>query len=119
MSVALVVDDEPGIVALVSMSLGDLATEVIHAADLDEARAQAMRFNPTVILLDISLGSEDGLDFLTDRDPAIADIPVVVCSIHDSRRAEALARGAVAFLTKPFRRAELRAAVADYVGAER
>lgn len=117
MSVILVVDDEPGIAALVSMSFGNPEVEVVRASNLPDAKAQAMKHLPSAILLDIALGSEDGLDFLTDRDPSIAEIPVIVCSIHDSRKAEALERGAVSFLKKPFRREELRAVVADYIGA--
>lgn len=109
------VDDEPGIVTLISMSLAEFDVEVVQASDLATAKSEAERSDPSVILLDIALGQEDGLDFLSERGISLRDIPVVVCSIHDSRATEALNRGAVSFLRKPFRRSELRAALSDYL----
>jgi DNA-binding response OmpR family regulator len=65
----------------------------------------------SLVLLDIALGSEDGLDPLDEfrEDPTLHQVPVVVFSIHDSRREEAMTRGADGFIAKPFRPSGLRA----------
>ena len=113
MSVVLLIDDEPQMEALLGMCLEDMNARVIRAGSAREAWIAARTERPAVVLLDIGLGSEDGLDILDGfrDDPALADVPVLVFSIHDSRRREALARGADGFVAKPFRLAGLRAMV--------
>jgi DNA-binding response OmpR family regulator len=112
----LLIDDEPAMATLVSMALQDTGTEVIQVLTLEEAKAQVRSRAPDLILLDLSLGSEDGMQLLERgfRD-VVGRIPIVVFSIHDSRRNEAIRLGARSFLTKPFRRAELQAAVEPYL----
>ena len=60
---------------------------------------------PDLILLDMHLPDVDGLELLRQlqRDPACADIPVIVVSADatPTRIAEALAAGARHYLTKP------------------
>jgi DNA-binding response OmpR family regulator len=114
-SVLLLVDDEPQMETLVGMCLRDLDARVVWAGTSSEARVAAHAERPSVVLLDIGLGSEDGLDLLDEfqEDPALSDVPVVVFSIHDSRMLEALTRGADGFVSKPFRLAGLRAVLQE------
>ena len=113
----LLIDDEPEIADLVGDWLELLGTQVTLAARFEEALAAAMTERPRAVLLDISLGEEDGLDLLPRllEAPALAQVPVVVFSVHISRRREALALGAAAFVPKPFRGADLLAAVQPYL----
>ena len=66
-----------------------------------------------MVLLDLALGDEDGLDILPylRADPSLSGIPVVAFTAHDSRRREALASGVDSFLGRPFAAAQLRATV--------
>ena len=109
----LLVDDEPEMQALVEMCLEGSGATVVQVADLQEALAAARRERPGVILLDIGLGKEDGLRILPfmRQDPALGGVPILMFSVHDSQREDALSQGADGFVTKPFRLEALRDAV--------
>jgi DNA-binding response OmpR family regulator len=111
------VDDEPGIGPLVSMCLEDLDVEVVVATGLNEAVSIARDGRIGLVLLDIALGKEDGIEILPllRSEPNLEGVPVVAFSAHDSRRAEALERGADSFLSRPFSSADLRSMVARYL----
>jgi DNA-binding response OmpR family regulator len=116
-SVVLLVDDEPEMLGLVAMCLENTGVRVVQAATLDEAVAAAQRERPSVVLLDIGLGPEDGLALLPRlrSEPPLSGVPVVVFSVHDSRRQEALDEGADGFVSKPFHLSALRQAVAEHL----
>ncbi|MGH2688475.1 MAG: response regulator transcription factor [Actinomycetota bacterium] len=113
MSDVLLIDDEPHMESLVGMSLEDIGVTVTSAATLAEAISAARASRPRVVLLDLALGTEDGLDILPKlRDePALEGVPILAFTVHDNRRDEALARGVDGFVRKPFKAAELRASV--------
>ena len=96
----LLVDDELDIREAVSEVLAYEGHHVITAVDGAEALRLCRQFRPDVILLDLMMPGMNGWEFRTlqRREPAIADIPVVVVS--------ALGRvgsiDAQAFLPKPF-----------------
>ncbi len=81
--------------------------ESVHAAwsYLDKG------YSPDLILLDILLPEQNGLDFLNQLKGSILfnDIPVVVLSSMDksSKRVECLIAGAADYVTKPFNPKEL------------
>lgn len=102
-------DDEPDMANLVQMTLDDLEVRVLHAANPSEALQVARAERPELVLLDIGLGLDDGLMLLPRlrKEPGLAATPIVVFSVHDSRRAEALEAGADGFVAKPFRSADL------------
>jgi DNA-binding response OmpR family regulator len=116
-SVVLLVDDEPEMQALVAMCLEETGARVVQASSLGEAVAAAQRERPRVVLLDIGLGAEDGLALLPTlrSDPSLSGVPVVVFSVHDSRRQEALDEGADGFVSKPFHLSTLRRAVVEHL----
>lgn len=118
MSWVLLVDDEAAMATLVGMTLEGTGVELIRASNLTEARAQILERKPDLILLDLVLGTEDGMDLLNEDSRHLVDgIPVIVFSIHDSRFSEAIGLGASAFLTKPFRRVDLLATIRKYVSS--
>lgn len=121
MSVILLIDDEQEMARLVGMSLDDFDVRVVPAPDLAGALEAAREEAPALVLLDIALGAEDGIDILPRlrQEPALSEVPVVVFSVHDSRREEALSAGAQGFLPKPFLVDELRAAVEPYLQPRR
>ena len=98
----LVIDDDPGIRQLMTSFLKMEGFVTVAAANGKEALA-CLRDGGAVdaILLDLRMPVMDGWTFRREqrRDPAIADIPVVVLSGADSERAPELA--AAAWFDKP------------------
>jgi CheY-like chemotaxis protein len=71
----------------------------------------------SAVLLDIALDGADGLDLLPllKEERSLTDTPVIAFSIHDSRRREALSKGAAGFVKKPFKSEELHDALRGYL----
>ena len=115
----LLIDDEPQMLFLVSMCLEELDARVVRATDLSEARTAARTVAPDMVLLDLALEGEDGMALLPclRSEPVFASVPVVVFSVHESRRREALECGANDFVAKPFRPDRLRAVVQRHLEA--
>jgi len=100
----LVVEDDPTALGLVSEALRRADYQVRQATDLEEATRLLGRRRPDLVLLDVRLGDQSGLDLLpalrsSDRDR----IPVLAISAEttpeDVRRA--IEAGCDAFLPKP------------------
>ena len=117
MNRVLVVDDEPEIGSLVELCLDPLGVEVIQAEGLRSARSLARQTDVDIVLLDLALGGEDGLEILPElrKTPGLSGVPVVAFTAHDSRRAEAFERGVDAFLARPFAYQDLQATVARHM----
>jgi two-component system nitrogen regulation response regulator NtrX len=100
---ALVVEDEPLILWLVSDMLREAGFHVLEAQNGAEARA--LLGHPfDVVLLDIRLPDANGLDLLPLFKSASPHAPVVVMSGHGTPEIvqRAKAAGADAFVHKPF-----------------
>jgi DNA-binding response OmpR family regulator len=111
--VVLVVEDDPGVAALLADVLAGAGYAPATTASALGAAALARRLRPAAVLLDLGLPYRSGGALLGDlkADPATAAIPVLVVSaladaLPPARRA--LAAGVVA---KPFSPAALLAAV--------
>src|SRR5919204_2828201 len=115
----LLVDDDPGLRALVRETFDDVDVEVDEAASAEEARAALATRRPDVIVLDVVMPRESGLDFCRALkvDDDTADIPVVLLSgSHDFATRETAAAGADAYLLKPFSPLQLVAVVERLAG---
>jgi len=68
---------------------------------------------PTCLILDVRLPGQSGLDFQRDLVAANADLPIIFITGHGDipMSVQAMKRGAIEFLTKPFRDQELLDAV--------
>jgi DNA-binding response OmpR family regulator len=113
MSRVLVIDDESEIVLLVTMCLDPLDIEVVLANGLAAALEEARKGPVSLVLLDLALGDEDGLDILPllRADSSLRGVPVVAFTAHDSRKQEAMTSGVDSFVPRPFAPADLRATV--------
>jgi CheY-like chemotaxis protein len=92
--------------------------DVVLAVDGGAALVEALRCQPDVILMDISLPVYDGFE-ATRRlkaDPQTRAIPVIALTAHafSEDREQALAAGCVAFHTKPVDFPRLLEALAPY-----
>jgi CheY-like chemotaxis protein len=114
-STVLVVDDDPAILDLLSITLGKEGFRVIHARTGEEALAQARAHRPQAITLDILMPRMDGWAVLValKSDPDLRDIPVVIVTILMDR-GMAFTLGAADFMTKPVDRASLTAMLRRY-----
>lgn len=107
----LVIDDEKNIRTTLSMALRTLECEVV-AVESAEAAMAALRMQQfDLAFLDLRLGEENGLELLPhvfERTPAL---PVVVITAYATidTAVEAIQRGAVDYLSKPFTPAHIRA----------
>lgn len=101
----LIVDDEPQIVELVQVMLGD-EYEYIEANSGNEALEKARSEKPDLILLDIMMPDMDGYQVCQRlrADPATKDIVIAMVSAkkEDHDILQGIDVGAIAYITKPF-----------------
>ena len=110
----LVVDDEPGILALIKDILEDEGYEVDVAEDAEAARASRRNRRPDLILLDIWMPDSDGISLLREwAKSGAGDAPIIMMSGHGTieTAVEATRLGAYDFLEKPLSTAKLLLAV--------
>jgi two-component system OmpR family response regulator len=100
----LVVDDEPNIVELLSMSLRYAGFDVATAINGRDAVKTAQAFRPDVILLDVMLPDLDGFDVLRRLRGEGARVPVLFLTARDATddKVTGLTIGADDYITKPF-----------------
>jgi two-component system, cell cycle response regulator DivK len=115
----LVVDDSPLNLKLVRVILQGEGYDVHTAADAEEAMRVMQTFRPRVILTDLRLPGEDGLD-LTRRLKSQAttkDIVILAVTgcVLEGDEARALAAGCDGYITKPFDIASLKQVIARHL----
>jgi two-component system alkaline phosphatase synthesis response regulator PhoP len=88
----LVIDDDTSFLELADVALTEQGLDVRLAADARSGLMEALREPPDVILLDIMLPGEDGIDLLEAlrAEPETHDIPVVACTALGERESGAL-----------------------------
>lgn len=118
----LVVDDVSSVLHVIEAALASFTIDIITASDGGSGLALAQQLEPDLILLDIALPVMNGWEVLDalKSDPQTSGIPVIVITAHGESGAAASAResGAVAFIAKPFRPADLRRAVEAHLGGD-
>jgi diguanylate cyclase (GGDEF)-like protein len=111
----MLIDSSPEVHALVELHLSDLNAEVNHAYSCSEGLRRLNHCSPDVVLVDFQLLDLDGLELLRKRRSQARARPpsVIVLTGPDDDRTPSLTfdPGAIDFLRKPFRAAELRARV--------
>jgi DNA-binding NtrC family response regulator len=106
----LVVDDEPSLRLLCRINLELDGHRVHEAATLAEARAQIERETPDVVLLDVHIGNDDGLDLLDELEAL--DLPTRVVLLSGTSEIGPGLRARVSdVIGKPFDLKRLAAAV--------
>jgi len=113
MSTVMVVDDEERIRTLLSRSLGSQGHTVVTAANGSSALTMLDQVRVDLLLLDLVMPGINGLQLLTTLAERSIDTPVIVISgVTDvGARVQALERGAVDVVSKPFTLVELLARV--------
>jgi two-component system, NtrC family, response regulator PilR len=113
----LVVDDEPDLIELVSLTLSRMNLATDSAADLASARARLSERRFDLCLTDMRLPDGDGLDLVAWIQQHHADVPVAVISAHGNVESavRALKLGAFDFVSKPLDLGVLRKLVAKAI----
>jgi len=115
----LVVDDDPEMRALVLDVLRNEGYEVVEAKDGTEAvlALRAREFN--VILMDKNMPGPSGLDLLPGFQRVCPRSRIIMMTAFGDVPSymEALEKGAVEYLFKPFRMEEMKAAIQKALGA--
>ena len=105
-AVILAIDDEAQVLGEVAQALSNTGYAYHCCSTAEAAREQAREIRPDLIISDINLGTDNGLELIEQmkRDQELADVPVIFLSgaqiPNIIRRAHAA--GGTYYLRKPF-----------------
>ena len=115
----LLVDDDPGLRALVRTTFEVVDVDMHEAESAREAERMLEAVRPDVVVLDVGMPGKDGLTLCRELKsrPETRDLPVVLLTGTDwPTQADGKAAGADAFVRKPFSPLELLAVVERLAG---
>ena len=117
----LVLDDEADICQAIAFALEPEGWAVRRCLDLDSALQAILDESFDLALVDLRLGDRSGLELLPALLKAQGPVPVVIITAYASipSAVEAVRKGAVDYLPKPFDPKELRRAVAQALASAR
>ncbi|WP_455207785.1 sigma 54-interacting transcriptional regulator [Kaarinaea lacus] len=100
----LVVDDDPGILQLISIRLEAMGYDVTAVESAEKALASMSVVRPDIVVTDLRMEGMDGLalfDAIHEANPAL---PVIILTAHGTipEAVDATRRGVFSFLSKPF-----------------
>jgi two-component system, NtrC family, response regulator PilR len=107
---ALVIDDEPDICELLTLTLGRMDVRTESATDVASAKALLARHEFDICLTDMRLPDGDGLELVEWMQTNAPGVPVAVITAHGNveTAVHALKLGAFDFITKPLDLGNLR-----------
>jgi two-component system response regulator PilR (NtrC family) len=107
---ALVIDDEPDICELLTLTLGRMDVATVVAEDVRSAKAQLTKQRFDLCLTDMRLPDGDGLELVDWMQTHSAGVPVAVITAHGNveTAVQALKLGAFDFISKPLDLQNLR-----------
>lgn len=109
----LLVDDEPTVIRDAYQALAR-NYQVLQATRADRALTLVETMRPDLVLIDITLGDEDGYA-LADAIGKIANVPVAFLAVPSDDRAKGIELGALGFLSKPLDRERILQAVDSWL----
>src|SRR6476469_8417278 len=109
----LVVEDEPGILELLTMSLRFAGFEVVAASNGVDALNRARETRPDLVVLDVMLPGMDGFEVARTLRSGGDRVPVVFLTAKDATedKVQGLTLGGDDYITKPFSLEEVVARV--------
>jgi DNA-binding response OmpR family regulator len=109
----LVVDDDPAMQRMITSYFEQRNVPARAVSQRSELSRHFARTHPSVVILDLQLGEDDGLDLMREI-RSYSDVPIVIITGHRRDpvdRIVGLELGADDYLTKPFSLRELHARV--------
>lgn len=115
----LLVDDDPGLLRLLSLRLKSAGYNVTAAESGERALAILATWRPDVIITDLRMDGMDGLALFDSVHRQHPTLPVIILTAHGSipDAVEATRNGVFSFLTKPFESQNLLEQVANAIEA--
>ncbi|MDH3420715.1 MAG: sigma 54-interacting transcriptional regulator [Gammaproteobacteria bacterium] len=109
----LLVDDDPGLLRLLSIRLGAEGYDIVAVESAAEALAALPRFRPDLVITDLRMENMDGIGLLKEIQRQRPGLCVLLLTAHGTipDAVEATQSGAFGFLTKPIDKDQLL----DYV----
>lgn len=109
----LLVDDDPGLLRLLSMRLESSGYKVRTASNGKRALADAELSRPDLVITDLRMDHMDGIELLAELGRIAPGLPVILITAHGNipDAVRATQNGAFGFLTKPVEKDELLAQV--------
>ena len=114
----LVVDDEPGVLRFVRISLSAAGYDVITASGGEEGLKLLESTKPDIMLLDIVMEPVSGIDVLL-RLRHSPHIPIIVFTAQSVIAESALSAGAKGYISKPFMPDELVRKIEETLDAQK
>jgi two-component system response regulator GlrR len=110
----LVVDDDPGLLRLLTIRLRSQKYEVEPAENAATALAAVARFRPDLVITDLRMAEMDGIALLRELQRRWPSLNVIMLTAHGTipDAVKATQSGAFAFLTKPVEKEQLLEEVA-------
>lgn len=107
---ALVVDDERNIRTTLSVCLEGLGCQVLTAQNAESALAQAASAPIDIAFVDLNLGGSSGLDLIPMLAEATPSCSIIIITAYATieTAVDAMKRGAMDYLPKPFAPAQIR-----------
>ncbi|MFW5829068.1 MAG: sigma-54-dependent transcriptional regulator [Planctomycetota bacterium] len=117
----LVVDDDAAVCWALEQALGGVGYRVHVSADAAAARRAIKRHRPDVVLTDVRMPGESGLELLSAVHKEHPLLPVVVMTAHGTMEVavEAVQQGAFDYLPKPLELDRVEQVVALAIGEHR
>ncbi|MGB5605130.1 MAG: sigma 54-interacting transcriptional regulator [Gammaproteobacteria bacterium] len=100
----LLVDDDHGLLRLLSMRLSAAGYEISAVESGEEALVQLPLFHPHLIITDLQMNGMDGMTLFHQVHSRNPSLPVLILTAHGTipDAVEATSRGVFSYLTKPF-----------------
>ncbi len=100
----LLVDDDPGILKLLSLRLNAEGFKIETANNGKHALAQLEAFQPHLIITDLRMDGMDGLALFDNVNEKYPSLPVIILTAHGTipDAVDATRKGVFSYLTKPF-----------------
>lgn len=109
----LFIDDDITFGRICTIILQEKGYEVFYQTTLNGAKACIAEAHPDIIVLDVEIGNQNGIEVAPEITVIAPNVPVLFISSHTESHwvVQALEAGAVAYLKKPFHAEELIAYV--------
>ena len=109
----LIIDDDPVFRDSVALLLRSLGLKTLSFASVSDFLKSNLPDGPTCMVLDVRLPDQSGIDFQRELVEANRQFPIIFITGHGDipMSVQAMKRGAIEFLTKPFRDQDLLDAI--------
>ena len=117
----LVVEDDSDMRALINRHLLNAGYMVRSVSNGLEAAASCLQITPDLVISDVHMPQMTDFDMIRalKSEPGMKDIPVIFITVDEGAREEGSGLGAVEFLTKPFKPANLLMLVGKFLAQKK